>query len=63
MMIVCAECESWIPEEGRCKRGIRGSAPAFSCPLGRVRRRAERKRIEAEPEGQRALFPRMRRPL
>ena len=59
-MIVCAECESWEPKEGKCMRGILGASPSFLCHLGKRRKPAQAPQ-EADVEGQGFLFQKRRR--
>lgn len=59
-MIVCAECESWEPEEKKCMRGLLGASPSFLCQLGK-RRKPEPGPQEADAEGQGFLFQKRRR--
>jgi hypothetical protein len=59
-MIVCAECESWKPEEGKCMRGILGASPSFACQLGKARKPAQVAQV-GDVEGQGFLFQKRRR--
>jgi hypothetical protein len=56
-MIVCVECESWKPAEGKCMRGIFGASPSFTCQLGKARK-PERREQSPDMDGQALLFGR-----
>lgn len=54
-MIVCAECESWDPEDGKCARGMVAASPSHLCAIGKPRK-PERRELPSDMEGQSFLF-------
>lgn len=56
-MIVCVECESWLPEDDKCARGMVAASPSHLCAIGKPRK-PERREQSPDMDGQALLFGR-----